>query len=51
MRETKSKGRRWDCRCKVVRPGPARSVQPEKSGTGPGTGPVEPEKSGRAKNR
>ena len=36
---------------KVVRPGPARPVQPEKLGTGPGTGPVEPEKSGRAKNR
>ena len=36
---------------KVVRPGPARPVQPEKPGIGPGTGPVEPEKSGRVKTR
>ena len=26
-------------------------IQPEKSGTGPGTCPIEPEKPGRAKNR
>ena len=35
---------------KVVKIGPARPVQHEKSGTGLGTDPVEPEKQGRAKN-
>ena len=36
---------------KVVKTRPTRPFQPEKQGTGPGTGPVEPEKSGKAKNR
>ena len=36
---------------KVVKPRSARSIQQEKSRTGPGTGPVEPENPGRAKNR
>ena len=36
---------------KVVKTGPAQSVQPEKPRTGPGTGPVELGKPGSAKNR
>ena len=36
---------------KVVKTGPARPVKSEKPGTELGTGPVETEKSGRAKNR
>ena len=36
---------------KVVKTGPARPVQSEKPGTELGTGPIETEKSGRAKNR